>query len=63
MQGFGYDLAGNLTGDPTTGPNNVVYDADNRQTSYTKSGTTGYGYDGDGHRVTKTWRRNHCLRV
>jgi RHS repeat-associated protein len=52
MQGFGYDLAGNLTADPS--PASMVYDAENRQTSYTKSGTTGYGYDGDGHRVTKT---------
>ena len=54
MQGFGYDLAGNLTGDPTTGLNNIAYDAENRQTSYTKSATTVYGYDGDGHRVTRT---------
>jgi RHS repeat-associated protein len=52
MQGFGYDLAGNLTADPSPAP--MVYDAEDRQTSYTKSGTTGYGYDGDGHRVTKT---------
>lgn len=52
--GFQCDSAGNLTGDPNTGPNNIVYDAVNRQTSYTRSSTTGYGYDGDGHRVTKT---------
>lgn len=54
LSGFGYDVAGNLTGDPATGANNIVYDAENRQISYTKAGaTTMYSYDGDGHRVTK----------
>jgi RHS repeat-associated protein len=54
LTGFGYDAVGNLTGDPTTGPNAIVYDAENHQTSYTKSGTTSYAYDGDGNRVSKT---------
>jgi RHS repeat-associated protein len=50
--GFQYDSAGNLTADPTSA--SMVYDAENRQTSYTKSGSTVYAYDGEGHRVTKT---------
>ena len=55
MAGFGYDPVGNLTSDPTTPANGIVYDAENRQTSYTKSGvgTTTYSYDGDGRRVKK----------
>jgi RHS repeat-associated protein len=54
-QNYGYDNAGNLTSDPTTPVNGVVYDAENRQTQYTKSGqaTNSYYYDGDGHRVKK----------
>jgi YD repeat-containing protein len=52
--GFQYDAAGSLTADPTTGGNAIVYDAENRQTSYTKSNTTTYGYDGQGRRVSKT---------
>jgi YD repeat-containing protein len=52
--GFQYDSAGNLTGDPNTGPNNIVYDAEDRQISYAKSAATAYGCDGEGHRVTKT---------
>src|SRR6185295_1262358 len=51
--GYGYDVAGNLTSDPTTNPNAIKYDAENRQVSYTKNGTTEYTYDGDGRRVKK----------
>jgi RHS repeat-associated protein len=52
--GFGYDPAGNLTADPTTAANAMVYDGENRQISYTKAGvTTSYSYDGDGRRVKK----------
>jgi RHS repeat-associated protein len=55
LTGFGYDSSGNLTGDPTTGANEIVYDSENHQTSYTKSAaTTSYSYDGDGRRVRKT---------
>jgi RHS repeat-associated protein len=50
--GFQYDGAGNLTADPTAA--SMAYDAANHQTSYAKSTTTMYGYDGDGRRVTKT---------
>jgi RHS repeat-associated protein len=54
-QSYGYDGAGNLTSDPTTVANGIVYDGENRQTQYTKSGqaTNYYFYDGDGHRVKK----------
>jgi YD repeat-containing protein len=53
--GFGYDAAGNLTGDPTTAANAMVYDAENRQISYTKAGvTTTYTYDGDGKFASRT---------
>ena len=53
-QSYGYDNAGNLTSDPTTPMNGIVYDAENRQTQYTKSGqATNYYYDGNGHRVKK----------
>ncbi|MEK6289151.1 MAG: RHS repeat-associated core domain-containing protein [Acidobacteriota bacterium] len=54
-QNYGYDNAGNLTSDPTTPVNGIVYDAENRQTQYTKTGqaTNYYYYDGDGHRVKK----------
>jgi RHS repeat-associated protein len=52
--GFNYDLVGNLTSDPTTAAGAMVYDAENRQVSYTKASvTTTYGYDGDGRRVKK----------
>jgi len=55
LSNFAYDQAGNLTADPDTGANGMVYDAENRMTSYTKSGlTTTYAYDGDGRRVSKT---------
>lgn len=55
LQNYGYDTAGNLTQDPTTPVNGVVYDAENRQTQYTKSGQLPnyYYYDGDGHRIKK----------
>ena len=54
MPGFGYDSAGNVTSDPTTAAQGIVYDAENRQVSYTKAGaTTTYSYDGDGRRVKK----------
>jgi RHS repeat-associated protein len=52
MGGFGYDAAGNLTSDPRTPPNGIVYDAENRQTRF--NGSVGqYFYDGDGRRVKK----------
>jgi len=53
LSGFGFDAAGNLKNDPTTAANAMLYDAENRQVSYTKAGTTTYAYDGDGHRVKK----------
>ena len=57
MSGFGSDTSGNLTKDPNTPTNGIVYDAENHQKGYTKSGpgggTTNYSYDGDGHRVKK----------
>ena len=56
-QNYGYDSAGNLTRDPATpATNGIVYDAENRQTEYTKTGqqTNFYQYDGDGHRVKRT---------
>jgi len=54
VSGFSYDLVGNLTKDPTTAANAMVYDAENRQVSYTKASvTTSYTYDGDGRRVRK----------
>jgi RHS repeat-associated protein len=52
--GFSYlDGAGNLTGDPSTGSQAMVYDGENRLIKYTKNGETQYSYDGDGHRVKK----------
>ena len=53
VSGFGYDASGNLKNDPTTAANAILYDAEHRQVSYTKNGTTTYSYDGDGHRVKK----------
>jgi RHS repeat-associated protein len=53
LTGFGYDNSGNLVNDPTTAANAIVYDAENRQVSYSKGGTTSYTYDGDGRRVKK----------
>jgi RHS repeat-associated protein len=53
LSGFGYDASGNLKNDPTTAANAILYDAENRQVSYTKNGTATYSYDGDGHRVKK----------
>jgi RHS repeat-associated protein len=54
-QNYGYDGAGNLTSDPATSANSIVYDAENRQTQYTRTGQqpNSYFYDGDGHRVKK----------
>jgi RHS repeat-associated protein len=54
-QNYGYDGAGNLTSDPATSTNGIVYDAENRQTQYTKTAqpTNYYYYDGDGRRVKK----------
>ncbi len=54
-QNYGYDGAGNLRSDPATATNGIAYDAENRQTQYTKTGqqTNYYFYDGDGHRVKK----------
>jgi RHS repeat-associated protein len=54
-QNYGYDNTGNLTSDPTTPMNGIVYDAENRQIQYTRTGqaTNNYFYDGDGHRVKK----------
>ena len=52
--GYNYDLVGNVTKDPTTAAGAMVYDAENRQVSYTKAAvTTTYAYDGDGRRVKK----------
>src|SRR5262249_46323253 len=51
-QGYSYDNAGNVTGEP--GGKSYAYDAENHQVSFTLGGTTSYGYDGDGRRVTKT---------
>jgi RHS repeat-associated protein len=53
LSGFGYDASGNLKSDPTTAANAILYDAENHQVSYTKTGTTTYSYDGDGRRVKK----------
>jgi RHS repeat-associated protein len=48
---FTYDLSGNMTND---GSNTLVYDAENRATGATNSGSTGaYTYDGKSQRVTK----------
>jgi len=54
-QNYFYDVAGNLIGDPTTPANGINYDAENRQTQYTKmgQGSNNYYYDGDGRRVKK----------
>ena len=54
-QNYRYDFAGNLTSDPTTPPDGIVYDAENRQTQYTKTGQpiNSYFYDGEGRRVKK----------
>jgi RHS repeat-associated protein len=53
--GYGYDAAGNMTGEPSTPTNKSYgYDGENRQVSYTDNGqTTVYSYDGDGRRVKK----------
>jgi RHS repeat-associated protein len=52
--GYVYDIAGNLTSDPTDG-DALVYDAENRIATATRSGiTTTYTYDADGNRVRKS---------
>jgi RHS repeat-associated protein len=54
VNGYEYDAAGNLTKDPETLTNAMVYDAQNRLISYTKnSAMTSYVYDGAGKRVKK----------
>jgi RHS repeat-associated protein len=50
LSGYGYDAAGNMTHDATTG-NNYSYDAENRITG---SGGFTYTYDADGNRVEKS---------
>ncbi|MGH9762532.1 MAG: RHS repeat-associated core domain-containing protein, partial [Blastocatellia bacterium] len=49
-----YDFSGNQTKDPSG--NQIGYDAENRMTTFTASSgnmLAGYGYDGDGKRVSK----------
>ncbi|MDQ3649588.1 MAG: hypothetical protein M3458_04765 [Acidobacteriota bacterium] len=50
LQGYGYDAAGNVTGEPSG--STYAYDAENRQVSY-NSGAASYAYNGDGQRVKK----------
>ena len=54
-QGYGYDPAGNITGDATG--KQFVYDGENKQISFGTSGSSSNGgsyfYDGDGRRVKK----------
>lgn len=52
-QGYGYDMAGNLTSQPGY---SFSYDGENRLSSSTDTNakTTNYSYDGDGRRVKKT---------
>jgi RHS repeat-associated protein len=50
LSGYGYDAAGNMTHDSTTG-NNYTYDAENRITG---GGSYTYTYDADGNRVEKS---------
>ena len=55
VSGFQYDGAGNLKADPTTGPNAMIYDAENRLIGYTSNNTqASYVYDGEGRRVKKS---------
>jgi RHS repeat-associated protein len=54
LPGYGHDIAGNMTSDPTDGIS-LHYDAENRADSATRSGvTTTFVYDADGNRVKKT---------
>jgi YD repeat-containing protein len=55
MSGFSYDTSGNVRKDPDTPVDGISYDAENRQTTYTRSSgqATSYSYDGDGRRVKK----------
>ena len=45
--GYGYDGGGNLSSDPATSSNGIVYDAENKQRQYTKTGqqTNSYYYE------------------
>jgi RHS repeat-associated protein len=55
VSGYSYDESGNLKSDPSTAANAMLYDSENKQTSYTKGGVaTTYSYDADGRRVKKT---------
>jgi hypothetical protein len=53
VAGYSYDEAGNLESDPTTGPEAMTCDGENRMVTYPTGGTTTYFYDGDGRRVKK----------
>jgi hypothetical protein len=53
LAGANYDGAGNLLDIPKFCSNRLQYDAENRVTAYTKTGTT-YAYDPLGNRVQKT---------
>jgi RHS repeat-associated protein len=54
LNGLGYDLAGNVTNDTTTGSGARAYDAENRMTSAQGAGGTSYYvYDADGKRVRR----------
>ncbi len=64
VAGYSYDSSGNVKSDPTTSANAMLYDAENRQVSYTKAGaTTLYSYDGDGRRVKKAASSGTTLYV
>ena len=49
LAGFGYDNAGNLTGDPTTGASQIAYDAENRADQLHEGWS--------GHQLFLRWRR------
>jgi len=51
MDGYSYDLAGNLLGD---GTHTYAYDAENRLISVDNGNTASYVYDAEGRRVQKT---------
>jgi RHS repeat-associated protein len=54
LTGYGYDVAGNMTSDPTDLVTST-YDPENRIAAATKNGvSTTYTYDDDGNRVEKT---------
>ena len=50
MDGYSYDLAGNLLGD---GTHTYAYDAENRLVSVDSGNTASYVYDAEGRRVQK----------